>query len=298
MGIAGRMGRLGVLFFAAMLLVASCSGGGTSSTVPIVTNPSQVQVDQNTAATAVALLNQYRMLGSIDPVALDADLCKGCQLHANYLSSNSVSLSSVGLKAHTETPGAIGYTATGAKSAQNSVIYEGVTPTQAVTNWMQTLYHRLGMMDPNLKRVGFGSQGAYQVMDIGQGRLRGMLAHDSISIFPWPGMTGVVGSYVREIPHPIASDYEIGVPITIEFFGLRGVSIEQPVVHLRDVTHSRDLGAYVQYPGHPFLPQWDLAQLIAIIPHNPLPGGSVIEVEVNAFVDGGPFSTEWQFTTR
>jgi hypothetical protein len=297
MGIAGRMGRLGVLLVSATLLVASCSGG-ISATVPIVTKPGQVQVDQSTAERAVSLLNTYRLLGSIDPVALDTDLCKGCQLHANYLTSNSVSLGVVGLKAHTETPGTNGYTTIGAKSAQNSVIYEGVTATQAVTNWMQTLYHRLGMMDPNLKRVGFGSQGEYQVMDIGQGRLRGMLAHDSISLFPWPGMTSVPGSYVREIPHPIASDNEIGIPITVEFFGLRGVSIEQPVVHLRDLSNGRELGAYVQYPGHPFLPPWDLAQLIAIIPHNPLPGGSVIEVEVNAFVDGGPFTTQWQFTTR
>ena len=135
-------------------------------------------------------------------------------------------------------------------------------------------------------------------MDIGQGRLRGLLAHDSISIFPWPGMTNVRGHYVREIPHPIPGDMEIGIPITVEFFGLRGLSIEQPIVRLRDVTHGRELGAYVQYPGQPFLPQWDLAQLIAIIPHSPLPGDSVIQVEVSAFVDGGPFNTQWQFSTK
>lgn len=283
---------------ALMLAAASCAGGSTGSTVPIVTNPSLVQVDHTTASSAVEILNYYRSLGSLDAAVLDQDLCKGCQLHANYLAGNSVSLSVVGLKAHTETPGVNGYTAAGAKAAQNSVIYEGVTASQAVNNWMQTLYHRLGMMDPNLKRVGFGSQGGYQVMDVGQGRLRGMLAHDSISLFPWPGMSGVPTSYVREIPHPIASDYDIGIPITVEFFGLRGVSIEQPIVKLMDLTHNRQLAAYVQYPGHPFLPQWDLAQLIAIIPTSPLPGGSVIQVDVNGFVDGGPFSTQWQFTTR
>jgi len=282
----------------ALLAVASCTGGSAGTTIPIVTNPAQVQVNHTAASNAIDLLNYYRSLGSLDLVTTDSDLCKGCQLHANYLSGNSVSLNAVGLKAHTETPGTAGYTVAGAKAGQNSVIYEGVTATQAVSNWMQTLYHRLGMMDPNLKRVGFGSQGGYQVMDIGQGRLRGMLAHDSISLFPWPGMTNVPGYYVREIPHPIASDNDIGIPITVEFFGLRGISIDQPIVKLYDVTHGRQLAAYVQFPGHPFLQQWDLAQLIAIIPQSPLPGGSVIKVEVNAFVDGGPFTTEWQFTTR
>jgi hypothetical protein len=290
------MARLAVVAITVLLFAASC-GGGSAATVPAL-NPAQVQVNHTTAASAVDLLNYYRSLGSLDSVVLDSDLCKGCQLHANYLVANSVSLSNVGLQAHTETPGGLGYTAAGAKAGQNSVIYEGVTATQAVTNWMQTLYHRLGMMDPNLKRVGFGSQGDYQVMDIGQGRLRGLLAHDSISLFPWPGMTNLPGSYVREIPHPIASDNEIGIPITLEFYGLRGLSIEQPIVKVTDLTHGRQLPAYIQYPGKPFLSKWDLNQLIAIIPQSPLPGGSTIEVEVNAFVDGGPFSTAWQFTTR
>jgi len=297
MGFSGRVtGWLAGLTVATVLLVVSCTG--PASTSAIVTTPSQVQVDESSASTAVAILNHYRSLGSLAPVTLDDDLCKGCQLHANYLAANSVSLASVGLQAHTETAGALGYTTQGAHAAGNSVIYEGVSPTVAVNNWMQTLYHRLGMMDPNLTRVGFGSSHGYQVMDIGSGRLRGWVAHDSISIFPWPGMTGIGGAYIREIPHPIPDDNEIGVPITIEFFGMRGLQIGQPTVTLKDLTHGNALGAYVEYPGHPFLPEWDLSQLIAIIPHAPLPGGSTIQVEVNAQVDGGPFSAKWQFTTK
>ena len=32
----------------------------------------------------------------------------------------------------------------------------GVGPVEAVDNWMNTLYHRLGLLDPNLQRIGFG----------------------------------------------------------------------------------------------------------------------------------------------
>jgi len=258
-----------------------------------------VQVDQSAASEAVAILNSYRAIGSLAPVTLDSNLCKGCQLHANYLTTNAVSLSAVGLVAHTESQSMPGYTPNGQLAGENSVIYEGVTAPQAVNNWMQTLYHRLGMMDPNLTRVGFGSQGRYQVMDIGQGRLRGWLAHDAISVFPWPGMQNVPTTYVREIPHPISYDYEIGIPITIEFFGMRGMGIGRPAVHLRNLSDGgRELGVYVQSPGHPFLKEWDMAQLIAIIPQSPLPPHSVIEVDVDAIVDGGKFNPQWQFTTK
>ena len=137
MGSTGRWAGWGLA--SRLMLAASCVGGSSTTTPPAL-NPADVQVDQNTAATAVQLLNSYRVLGSIDPVVLDTDLSMGCQLHANYLTANLVSLSTVGLKAHTETPGALGYTLQGAKSGQNSVIYEGVTATQAVGNWMQTLY--------------------------------------------------------------------------------------------------------------------------------------------------------------
>src|SRR5688572_23436917 len=103
MGILGRMTRLAALSVCASVLIASC-GGGNSVTVPIISNPSQVQVDQNAASSAIALLNVYRGIGSVAPVSLDTDLCKGCQLHANYLTTNSVSLGSVGLQAHSELP--------------------------------------------------------------------------------------------------------------------------------------------------------------------------------------------------
>lgn len=295
------MARLAVLIFLALMLAASCGGGQGAVLPPGSSNPSNVQVDQNAASSALAVLNEYRRMCSIPPVALDTKLSKGAQLHANYLYTNSVSLGAVGLQAHKEFPGTPGYSVEGNAAGQNSVIYEGVTATQSVHNWMQTLYHRLGMMDPNLKSIGFGSQGPYQVMDVGQGRLRGLLASDGVSLFPGPGMTNVPGGYVREIPHPIATDSSIGIPISIEFFGLRGILIGPPTVRLRDITPGRaprELGYYLQYPGRPFLKDWDLGQLIAIIPQAPLPNNSLIEVEVSALVDGATFNPKWQFTTR
>ena len=148
------MARLAFVSIVAATLLTACGAGGTTvSGPPVSGNPAQVQVNQAAGTAALALLNEYRAIGSLPPVALDANLCKGCQLHANYLYTNTIKLGTVGLQAHTETVGLPGYSQQGALAGQNSVIYEGVTPSHAIHNWMQTLYHRLGMMDPNITRI-------------------------------------------------------------------------------------------------------------------------------------------------
>lgn len=291
----GKRASLLLTVLAALAASTACGSALNSSPGPKPdTNPQTVQADA-IGVSAIAQLNNYRAFGSLPPVSLDPRLSIGAQLHANYLALNSVSLSQVGLDAHVQSNSMPGFTEQGYHAGLNSVIYEGVTAVTAIDNWMQTFYHRLGLMDPNLTHVGFGSQGRYQVMDIGQGRIVGFSALDAISQFPWPEMT-IEGDYVREIPHPIPGNFNVGVPITLEFFGQRGASITNVGAALYDQT-GRELGCYVQYPGKPFLPGWDMQQLICLIPHSPLPQGRYT-VAIDATVDGLPFPFEWSFNTK
>jgi uncharacterized protein YkwD len=290
MGLAARSLTLLLVSATLCALAAGCGGGG-STTVP---GPGGQQV----AGSAVAQLNQYRRIGGLPAVTSDPILTQGAQQHAYYLGVNNVSLSQVGLAAHDENSSLPGYSSLGKKAGQNSVIYQGVTAIEAIDNWTLTFYHRLGMFDPNLTRVGFGSYSEYQVLDIGQGRVYGAAAEDAVVMFPFPGMQAVGAEYKREIPHPIKSDDSIGCPITVEFFGLRGRQISNVTAIVKDAGTGARLGSYLQYPGKPFLKEWDLGQLIAIIPSSPLPRGATIQVNVSAQVDGYPLDLEWQFYTQ
>ena len=67
---------------------------------------------------------------------------------------------------------------------------------------------------------------------------------------------------------------------------------------LIDLTTMNEVPCYLQTPGYPFLPEYDLAQLIALIPEDPLPGGHLFRVHIQAWVDHELWGAEWDFTTR
>ncbi|MBN2082621.1 hypothetical protein JW859_10510 [bacterium] len=273
-----------------MAALAACGGGGGLSS-------SEVTINQAAAQSALERFNTYRQLAAVQSVDLEDALSLDCQYHAHYLALNDISLKEVGLSAHGEDPALPGYSVIGAKAGANSIIYQGVTPTEAIDYWMRTFYHRLGVLDPNLYYVGFGSEGEYQVMDVNSGRVKGAAAARGAVVFPAPGMKNVPTQYKREIPHPITDDEELGIPITVEFFGDIGHKINSVGAFVLDLDTSREIKCYRQWPGYPFLKEWDLEQLIALIPEDPLPSGHEFRVSVTATIDDFPWEVEWSFTT-
>lgn len=280
------------------LAFASACGGGSGVTTPWPNEPgSNITVNQSAANAAIARLNIYRAQAGVPPVTLDLDLSYGAQAHANYLDYNGISLSVVGLSAHQESPALPGYTTEGKTAAQNSVIYQGVTPTEAIDNWTRTFYHRIGMFDPNLLRVGFGSQGEYQVMDINRGRMRGFGAEAAVVAYPGPGMSNVPTSFKEEIPMPV-SDSKMGIPITVEFFGGLGQDIVDVNATITDTRTGATIPYYINLPYRSLLSDFRYDSLVALIPRDPLPGNTVIEVAMSGLVDGDAYSVTWQFATR
>ena len=82
-----------------------------------------------------------------------------------------------GLGGHDESPALAGFSEAGRAAAKASAVAYGLgDPLDAVDGWMATLYHRVPLLDPNLKRVGFGCRpGAdsrwVSVLDVGRGRV-------------------------------------------------------------------------------------------------------------------------------
>jgi hypothetical protein len=248
--------------------------------------------------SAVQRLNTYRIDAGLSPVRVDPQLSAGCQAHADYLVANRINLETVQLAAHTEHAGLPGYSAAGAAAASNSIIFQGVSASAAVDQWLQTLYHRLGLFDPNLKAVGCGAAGDFLVLDDDRGRVTGFAAAPGCTLFPPDGWTDVPGSYRREIPHPVPGDDSLGIPITIEFFGSLGRDITDVAAHLVDGRTGAEIPFYLQWPGHPLLAGWNYQQLIVLVPRDPLPGQCPVTVAVSARVDGKPWLASWTFTTR
>lgn len=292
-----RLPAAALAVLALCLMLSACGGGAPALTTWPGHADEGLGLDYISATQALNQLNYYRALSGVPPVELDYGLSRGCQLHANYLARNRVDLTAVGLQAHQEDQTAPGYSFSGELAGKNSVIFQGVGPVAAIDKWFQTLYHRLGLLDPNLQRIGLGTKSGYQVLDIHQGRVNHVYAAEATVIYPALGINNVPGSFNREIPYPVAGDDSLGIPITVEFFGDLGFSILAVEAQLLDTRTAATVPCYVQYPGHPLLPGWDYPQVIALIPREPLTRGKYL-VDISAYVDGHPWNAEWNFSVH
>jgi uncharacterized protein YkwD len=113
--------------------------------------------NKNSSHDVIKSINELRAKHFLSQVELDADLSKGCESHARYVVANAARADFRGEKMHTELPELSGYTVEGAMAAKSSIITVcAKRPTDAVTRFLATFYHRIPLLDPNLQRVGCG----------------------------------------------------------------------------------------------------------------------------------------------
>ena len=169
-------------------------------------------------------LNAFRRAAGLEVVTLDPTLSGGCAAHAAYLVKNNGHASTEGLGAHDEDAQLPGFTEDGKKAAKSSNISFGHPPVAAVDCWMNSLFHRIPILDPNLKKVGFGyarGTGRWRwitVLDVERGREKGRT--EQIIAFPGDAQKNVPVFLQRgETPDPIPDDKDkqAGYPITITF---------------------------------------------------------------------------------
>jgi uncharacterized protein YkwD len=135
------------------------------------------RVGREVAAELVSQLNAHRARAGLGPVALDPSLSRGCLAHARYVSRNVNHPAVQGLGIHEQDKRLPGATPEGAKAGKGSVIAIISDPVESVDGWMATLYHRVPLLDPRLKRIGYGQElvvnrGWVTVLDADSGRER------------------------------------------------------------------------------------------------------------------------------
>ena len=127
------------------------------------------------AEQLLADLNRHRRVAGLGEVTLDEQLSRACQLHADYLARNLANPATAGLNVHEENPKLPGYTKAGHQAGQAAVIAVTSEPRESITLWLATLYHRLPLLQPDVKRVGYGQRlhpigGWITVLDCSSGK--------------------------------------------------------------------------------------------------------------------------------
>lgn len=266
-------------------------------------------------------VNSYRAAADLQPMRLSRALEAAAQAHGDFFSRNVDRYGAdLTVSVHDERPTwpgfvgkdpftrdlAMGYNGDG----DSEVMAFGVNVDDAVWLWMDSVYHRIGLIDPGLTTMGFGMAGQgsqnsdLPVTVIDSGFTAAAESPDSVSIiWPPPGLAGVSRAFYQgEIPDPLSNfrgaRYPAGYPITLSFFGLNVSGLRLGSAALTDGGHK--VPAWVLTPQNERDPA-ELGYTIAIIPRSPLRANAMYSARMTGWFRTGqgwhPFSRTWQFST-
>jgi uncharacterized protein YkwD len=230
-----------------------------------------------TAAAVLRSLNACRSEAGLQPVRLDAELSKGCLAHARYLVKNDQHPSTRGMGKHNEDAKLPGYSKEGEAAGRASEIANLREPTESVSVWISTLYHRLDLLHPDLRRIGFGQSqlptgGWVCVLNDKSGR-----ESDRAILYP--------ANRQRNVPRASSEREAGGFPITVTF---------SPRTRVGPVRATLKDAAGKTVPCRVSSPE---KGGIRLLPEERLQAKTVYAVHIAAEVNGKEWVREWTFTT-
>jgi FHA domain len=273
----------------------------------------------------LAMLNRYRRMARLGPVARDPTLDAGDRAHVHYLFQNYAATirggALPGLEMHLETPGNPWYTPDGAAAGKHSdvdyVFWEGPTPAGvesfAIEDWIGGAFHRLPLLSPRLRAVGYDDRCEDHVC-IAALNAQTDLAPAKVGEpypapveFPAPGTEFDMTTFSQEWPDPLAScpGYKrpTSVPITLQIGPFVPATMQSFAVERIDAGGGAqkleacgfDLSNY----SNPTLSTEATARAVlkahgavVVIPRRPLDKGATYRVSITA--NGKPY--QWTFS--
>jgi len=274
---------------------------GGSSTAPATTFVDLDKAAVDREAVALDTVNRYRRLAGLTPVTSSGVIRQAALAHAFYTLFNGALPSIRDLGIHKEEASGQGYTGDNVLSrAQHfgypqrsmaEVITHRGEPAGAVTDWIDSVYHRFPLLRADLVELGYGD--AYlgpmsvQVMDMSYREK----ATGRIIVYPAANQVGVpIAFNGNEIPDPAPNaSYPIGYPVTATFD--RNASVTVGGFHLRDPSGT-DLPGVTLLPNQP-----DMENSFAYMANVPLKPGTTYTADLTYTLNGRAGHTVWKFTT-
>ena len=274
---------------------------GGSSTAPATTFVDLDKAAADREAIALDTVNRYRRLAGLTPVTSSGVIHQAALAHAFYTLFNGALPSIRDLGIHKEEARGQGYTGDNVLSrAQHfgypqrsmaEVITHRGEPAGAVTDWIDSVYHRFPLLRADLVELGYGD--AYlgpmsvQVMDMSYREK----ATGRIIVYPAANQVGVpIAFNGNEIPDPAPNaSYPIGYPVTATFD--RNASVTVGGFHLRDPSGT-DLPGVTLLPNQP-----DMENSFAYMANVPLKPGTTYTADLTYTLNGKAGHTVWKFTT-
>jgi tetratricopeptide (TPR) repeat protein len=246
-------------------------------------------------------VNSYRSALSLGPVTETAAISESALAHSYFYLFNFGQPAVQDVKVHSEDPtlpGAFGADAaaralhfgyTGKRMAE--VVSHAYLPKAAVDRWVDTVFHRYPITDPETTRAGYGQAqvGALSIqvldLDLGDATKQGLI------VYPAANQQNVPLAFVGgEIPDPAPNArYPTGYPITLQVGAASNLTVSAAEL---DGPDGKALNGYVIASGATGLAgnEW------AVLPRDPLLPGGRYTMKVAGLIDGTSFARVWSFT--
>lgn len=273
--------------------------GGIAQAVDKVTNTG-FDADE---ITALKYLNQIRKkafegrVRDVPDLKLERDLCEGVQKHAAYLALNPEQ-ANAWPDAHEEYRDKEGYTPEGHWGGTHANVGPaGNKPEDAIDGWMGTFYHRIPMLVPELKRIGWGQAGPFAVIDVASF----VVPPEGEWTVVWPadGMKDVPIDFAngsKELPNPVVADpsQNFGYPVTLQI-GNTKPDAPSPQITMRLFDGKNEVPCWFSTPDKPTNPDMALKNSWCLIPKGKLKAGTTYTVTAEWYETGNKIS--WTFKT-
>ncbi len=281
-----------------------------------------------TEAQILALeeVNRHRIASGLAPVDEDEALNRAAQAHASFIVSNCANYGRTGLSPHEEDaswPGftgedlgdratAAGFKPDGFGGGLGEVIAFHDAPARAVPGWIRTLYHRLPLLDPQTRRIGYGGDTSGALCLLSQYSNADVIdtflapwQDDAVVLYPPDGGRRIPTSFDGlESPEPVrppkAQPWPSGTIITVQFghplaFSVTGHRLLR--AGTTDVPHLVVASVGDEAAGVVRDPNLDDPRTLALYAHDRLAAGTDYTVVLDLVRNGAPLHLEWSFKT-
>lgn len=167
---------------------------------------------------ALTVVDTRRAAAGSPMLAQAATIANAAQAHADFYGKYAAKYQQAGLSPHSEDAdfgdgftgeqfsermSFAGFQGNGTQWPASEVMAFHGEPEAAVDAWLETVYHRLPLLDPTTTAIGYGKSTQGAACDVIDTAARVATPADPIVVWPWPGMTGVPASWSgNEGPQP------------------------------------------------------------------------------------------------
>jgi hypothetical protein len=264
---------------------------------------SAAEADPDGTIGGLARINEARAAIGVPPMKRHPALDTAASAHANYYKLNYGDPSLAGMGLHYEEQGKPGFTGRSFSDRAKAAGYSGsinenigLSGSLLVTvDWsLDTINHRLTLIDPRYTDVGFGvvNEGKIkiEVIDLGTVQWRSTI-EPTWEPWPPPDATNIGLRFDGEGNSPIDGlTFPTGYPITLKYNGggavkFTGAKLSTPA--------QADVPSVAQ-PGTGFITR----NTYMVLARAPLQPGTTYTIAIDGTLDGTAFTRKWSFTTQ